>query len=112
MLVFAFEASDDPMKKFEKGSIDVTSDQDRYKKIVKYFRDDYRPLIPNLEEHGLPPDYETSVPFIVGTDTTTPDHSQKVCLRSNVMAHYFHAHLERIRVFVLEPSGSNDLVLI
>ncbi len=114
VLVFAFDKDNDPLKKFGKKSIDVTGDKVRYWKIVNYFRDDYRPQYPNINEHGLPPDYESSVPYIIGKDTSAKIYgekheSKKMCIRFDTMAQFFDEHLVKIHIFEPGQTECTDL---
>jgi hypothetical protein len=86
VLVYKFPDGEDPLEVCE-GGIDVSlhHDVERYKKIVKYFKDEFRPLVPHIDHHGLPHHYEESVPFIVGPDTSTPCAGKKICIRNKVL---------------------------
>ncbi len=68
--------------------------------------------MPDIDLHGLPFDYEESVPFIVGPDNSTPHAGKKICIRDKSMARTFDRHLVGINVYVIESPKSEDLVIL
>jgi hypothetical protein len=68
--------------------------------------------VPDIDLHGLPFDYEESVPFIVGPDNSTPHAGKKICIRDKSMGRMFDRHLVGINVFVIESSKYEALVIL